>query len=172
MFARGNNRQRIYFDRHDYERYEAGLATTIRRYGWHCLAYCLMPNHLHLLIETPEPNLGAGMQRLQGEFARSFNDRHGRVGHVFGGRYGAVLIGDDAQMSTVAAYIAANPVEAGLCADAGDWPWSSHARCAAGAAPSWADHERLLGYFAAWGRDRWRLYSEALAARLPAGPPS
>ena len=111
---------------------------------WRCLAYCLMDNHVHLLIETPEANLGSGMQWLHGFYAQAYNERHGRVGHVFQGRYGAVRITSDEQLWTVAAYIANNPVEGGLCARPEDWPWSSHAAAILGRpSPDWLDVERL-----------------------------
>lgn len=172
VWARGNNRRRIYLDRHDFQRYEAALAATIRRVRWHCLAYCLMPNHVHLLIETPEPNLGRGMRGLQSDYARTFNDRYGRTGHVFDSRFGSVLVRDDPQLAVLAPYIAHNPVKAGLVRRAEDWPWSSHARAMADAAPSWLDHERLIEYFGAWGPDPAARYSDAVAARAPGRPPS
>ena len=89
MFARGNDRQAIYRDDDDRRLYLDPARRTVARKRWRCLAYCLMDNHVHLLIETPEANLGAGMQWLHGLYGRSFNDRHGRSGHVFQGRYGA-----------------------------------------------------------------------------------
>ena len=67
------------------------LEQVVVRHGWRCLAYCLMKNHVHLLVETPEPNLAAGMRRLHGLHAQRFNKRHGHVGHVFQGRYGATI---------------------------------------------------------------------------------
>jgi putative transposase len=90
VFARGNGRQLIYLDDADRGSYLAMLARAVAHRQWRCLAYCLMDNHVHLLIETPLPNLGAGMQWLHGRFAQQFNERHGRSGHVFQGRYGSV----------------------------------------------------------------------------------
>jgi REP element-mobilizing transposase RayT len=84
-----------------------------------------MPNHIHLLIETTEPNLGEGMQRLQSLYAQVFNATYGRSGHLFQGRFGAVRIRTQAQLDAVLDYIALNPVEAGLCGTPEDWPWSS-----------------------------------------------
>jgi hypothetical protein len=118
-----------------------------------------MDNHIHLLIETPEANLGGGMQRLHGGYAHSFNERHGRSGHVFQGRYGAVRIEDDEQLWTTVRYIAHNPEEAGLADSAADWPWSSHAAVVFGSGPRWLDVERLLEYFGGVGGqplDRYR----------------
>jgi putative transposase len=147
VFARGNNREAIYRDDADREVYLTALRMTVTRAQWHCLAYCLMDNHMHLLIQTPKANLGPGMQRLHGLYARQFNDRYDRCGHVFQGRYRNKRVVADEQLWTVTRYIARNPVEAGLCAAAPDWRWSSHAAVLDGTAPPWLAAERLLAYF-------------------------
>jgi REP element-mobilizing transposase RayT len=150
--ARGNRRQIIYLDAEDRETYLDLLGEVIVLRRWLCLAYCLMDNHVHLLIETPEGGLGRGMQLLHGLYADTFNKRHGRSGHLFQGRYGAERIKTDAQLWVTARYIARNPVEAGLCAEPGGWVWSSHAATVgARAAPAWLDVARLRGYFGTWG---------------------
>jgi putative transposase len=94
--------------------------------GWRCHSYCLMTTHYHLLIETPEPNIAAGMHRLNGFYAAEFNRRHGTRGHVFERRYQTVLIESDAHFATAVAYIASNPVRAGICKRPEDYPWSSY----------------------------------------------
>jgi REP element-mobilizing transposase RayT len=153
VFARGNRRQRVYLDHTDYATYLRLLAREVRRRRWRCLAYCLMENHLHLLVETPEPNLGRGMQRLHGDYAHLFNQRHDRVGHLFQGRYGAVAVETDDQLIAVVRYIAANPVEASLCARAEQWRWNSFGLVLHGRAPSWLAVDRLFEYLAADGAD-------------------
>jgi putative transposase len=158
VFARGNNRELVYQGEEDYARYRALLDAVVRQYDWRLLAFCLMPNHVHLLVETPKPNLGAGMQRLHGLYARAFNRRHRRCGHVFQGRYGAVRITTDEQLWTVARYIARNPVAAGLCSHPAQWTWGSHAAVVNGRTPHWTDIPRLLGYFEAAGGDGRRRY--------------
>src|SRR5919198_2592385 len=85
------------------------LGRVVMRKRWRCLAYCLMDNHVHLLVETVDANLGRGMQRLHSSYAQTFNARHGRSGHVFQGRYGAARMTDDAQLYVAAAYIARTP---------------------------------------------------------------
>jgi putative transposase len=165
VFARGNRQQNIYLDDTDRERYLDLLEQVVIRYAWCCLAYCLMPNHVHILVETPEPNLAEGMQRLHSLYAQMFNKKHGHVGHVFQGRYGAVLMRTDAQLWTVARYIARNPVEAGLCERPGDWAWSSHAATVRGSSPAWLDAARLLGYFAATGGRPREQYAAFVRAR-------
>jgi putative transposase len=160
VFARGNDRRDLYRDDADRETYLALLGRVVIRQRWRCLAYCLMPNHVHLLIETPEANLGAGMQRLHGLYAHLFNERHGRCGHVFQGRYGSVLLVTDEHLWAVAAYLALNPVRAGLCARPEQWPWGSHAVVHGRRAPRrWLDHARLLRHFEGLGGDPMERYS-------------
>jgi putative transposase len=149
--ARGNRRQAIYLDDRDRKLYLSLLGQVIARQRWRCLAYCLMDNHVHLLVETPDGGLGVGMQRLHGLYAHTFNKRHKRSGHLFQGRFGATRVKTDEQLLHTARYIAMNPVEAGMCAAPRDWPWSSHAAVVGGSAPAWLDAGRLLGYFGAWG---------------------
>jgi REP element-mobilizing transposase RayT len=125
VYARGNAKGAIFRDDSDRRAYLGLLARAVRHCGWVLHAYCLMENHIHLLVETPHPNLGKGMQFLHGTYARDFNDRHGRSGHLFQGRYGSVLMKDDNQFQIVKGYIELNPVTAGLCDAAEDWPWSA-----------------------------------------------
>jgi REP element-mobilizing transposase RayT len=144
VFARGVNRGRVFVDREDYSRYLGLLAAAVDRHGWNLLAYCLMPNHVHLVIETPQPNLSSGMQWLQGLYAQEFNERHSRVGHLFQGRFRDELADDPAYLETLVGYVALNPVAAVLCSRPEDWPWSSHFLVSAGAVPKWLAHSRLL----------------------------
>jgi REP-associated tyrosine transposase len=174
VFARGNNKALLFHDDVDREAYLWLLGRVVALKAWRCLSYCLMDNHVHLLIETPAPNLGEGMQRLHGDFGRDFNRRHVRSGHVFQGRFGSTPARNEEQLWTVAGYIAANPVEAGLCGSPEAWPWSSHA-CAVGrlAAPAWLDLARLYERFEGWGGDPCERYLEAVAqraARVEANP--
>ena len=151
VYARGNARQLIFFANGDREMYLAMLGNTVARTGWRCLAYCLMENHVHLLVETPRANLGAGMQRLHSAYAHWLNRRARRCGHVFQGRYGANRITTDAQLWVTVRYIAHNPVEADLVPTADAWPWSSHAALVGEGAPMWLDVRRLLSYFGGVG---------------------
>jgi REP-associated tyrosine transposase len=169
VYARGNNKADIYLDDGDREAYVALLASVVGRCGWLCLAYCLMPNHLHLLIQTPRPNLGRGMQRLHGDYAQTFNVRHDRVGHLFQGRYGAVRVTDDEQLATTVGYIATNPVRAGLVKRPGAWPWGSH-RALVGddAAPAWLAADRLSELFV--GAFGAMTYAKLVADRLSPPP--
>jgi putative transposase len=152
VFARGVDRRTVFTDDLDRRKYHSLLAQVVRQRRWNCLAFCLLGNHLHLLLETPEPNLGLGMQRLHGDYVRYFNDRHERDGPLFRGRYGSVSITTDAQLWAVAAYIAANPVEAGLCAAPQDWQWGSHAHVVNGRGPGWLSTGRLFELLGCGGR--------------------
>src|SRR3989304_3223061 len=129
--ARGNERAPIYRDDGDRRRFLELLAHVRERYRWRILAYCLMTNHYHLLVQTPEPNLARGMRQLNGAYAQWFNRRHRRVGHLFQGRYGARLVQADEHLLAALRYIVRNPVRAGLCRDPGGGGWSTH-RAAAG----------------------------------------
>lgn len=160
MYARGNRRQAIYLADDDRLLYLELLEQVVKRQSWRCLAYCLMRNHVHILVETPEANLGAGMGRMHGLYAQTFNKRHRHSGHLFQGRFGSVVVKTDEQLWTVARYIARNPVEAGLCEGPEEWAWGSHAALVNGSAPAWLDAPRLLGYFGAAGGDPRRRYDE------------
>jgi putative transposase len=167
VYARGNAKQLIYLDDVDRSRYLALLAQAVRRYRWRCLAFCLMDNHVHLLLETPLPNLGSGMQRTHGLYAQSFNRRHGRSGHLFQGRFGSVLVTSHAQLLMTVRYIARNPVEACLCEEAAQWPWSSHGALLTSTWPAWLDAARLLGYLGADGGDPLRRYEHLVGWTEP-----
>lgn len=168
VYARGNDKRAIFLDDADRLAYLRMLARVVRRKRWRCLAYCLMKNHVHLLLETPETNLASGIQAFHGRFAQAFNFRHKRTGHLFGGRYGAVRIASDAQLAVATAYIVRNPVEAGLVGGPEEWPWSSHlATLGYEQAPDWLDVGRLLSFFANGDGDPRRRYSELVTR--PAG---
>jgi len=98
----------------------------VREKRWACHAYCLMGNHYHLLIETPEANLSVGMKKLNGVYAQMFNWKHDRSGHLFEGRFKAVLVERDSYLLEVSRYIVLNPVRAGLVKDPSMWRWSSY----------------------------------------------
>jgi putative transposase len=173
VYARGNDGCAVFRDDVDRERYLALIDATVRLTRWRCLTYCLMTNHVHLLVETPEPNLGKGMHGLHSEYARRFNKRYDRTGHLFGDRFGSVHVRDDTQLWTVMAYIAVNPVDAGMCARPEDWLWSSHRSILDGSIPRWLAVDRLLELLGGWGgnpRDAYvRHVADRLASRQP-GP--
>jgi putative transposase len=126
LTARGNARADIYGDDSDRRQFLSLLHNTVNRYDWYCHAYCLMGNHYHLLIETNTPTLSKGMKFLNGTYTQYFNRRHRRVGHVFQGRFKAILVQKDSYLLELARYIALNPVRAGMVRNASEWPWSSY----------------------------------------------
>ena len=159
VYARGNGKQRIFVDDCDRRMYLLLLQREIERRNWRCLAYCLMENHVHLVLETPEANLGRGMQRLHSTYAQYLNERHEQVGHLFQGRYGAVRIEDDEQLWTTLAYIAANPVKSKLCDSATDWPWSSCGHVLNGDSSGLIDVERIAWYLSGYAPDPLKAYA-------------
>lgn len=124
--ARGNAQADIYADDADRQQFLSLLQNTVDRLDWYCHAYCLMDNHYHLLIETNSPTLSKGMKFLNGTYTQYYNRQHKRVGHVFQGRFKAILVQKDSYLLELARYIALNPVRAHMVRSAKDWPWSSY----------------------------------------------
>jgi putative transposase len=124
--SRGDRREDIYEDDTDRASFLSILDKTSDICNWACHAYCLMDNHYHLLIETPNANLSRGMRQLNGVYTQTFNRAHNRVGHVFQGRYKSILIDKHSYLLKLARYIVLNPVRANMVPLAGDWPWSSY----------------------------------------------
>ena len=148
IMSRGDRRRDIYCDDVDRRLFMDLLAREVRQQRWRLLAYCLMGNHYHLLLETPESNLVPGMRRLNGVYAQAFNRRHGQVGHVMQGRYKSILVDREAYLLELARYIVLNPVRAGMVAAAHEWAWSSF-RATAGVVPAedWLACDCVLNHF-------------------------
>jgi REP element-mobilizing transposase RayT len=138
--ARGNERREIFRGDDDRIEFLRILGRTVTLFRWRLHAYVLMGNHYHLLVETPEPTLSRGMRQLNGFYTQAFNRRHRRVGHLFQGRFKAILVEKDAHLLELARYVALNPVRAGIARSAAAWPWSSY-RATAGieTAPPWLE---------------------------------
>src|SRR6516225_6462079 len=176
VMARGNARQKIVHDDADRKRLVDGLEHTVVRSGWELLCYVIMGNHLHLLLQTPRPNLAAGMQGFLSGYATWFARRHRRPGHLFQGRYRAEMIEDESYYWTVSRYVHLNPVRAGLVARPEHWEWSSY--------PGYRQPKRRFGWVAydallqAWRGDRgdddpasaYVAFVEAGLAQPPASP--
>jgi len=124
--SRGNARRKIFLDDEDRQAFLATMAWVVERFGWICHAYCLMDNHFHLLIETPDPNLSRGMRQLNGVYTQGFNRRHRKVGHLFQGRFKAILVERDSYLLELARYVVLNPVRARMVKVAQDYSWSSY----------------------------------------------
>lgn len=144
VMSRGINRQVIFRTPTDYAAFLLDLQACATRFGWHCLAHCLMPNHFHLLLQTPWPNLGLGMRDLKGGYASAFNRRHGESGPRFEGRYRSQLVQEGDYAMAVARYIALNPVRAGLTLLPEAYEWSSFRSMQGGQPLKPVDNRRLL----------------------------
>ena len=146
--ARGNARSDIYLSDSDRELFLDALSYVVDRFGWICHAYCLMDNHYHLMIETPHANLSRGMGQLNGVYTQRFNRKHGRVGHVYQGRFKSIIVDKDAYLLELSRYVVLNPVRARMVESAGDWPWSSYLAMAGEAVcPEFLDGSFLLSQF-------------------------
>ena len=124
--SRGDAREPIFITDTDHILFLDILKKTCERFNWLCYAYCLMDNHYHLVIETPDGNLSKGMRQLNGVYTQSFNKRHQRVGHVFQGRYKAILIEKESYLLQVSRYVVLNPVRAKIVESPDEWKWSSY----------------------------------------------
>lgn len=172
--CRGNAREPIFLANDDRQIFLALLAEATTRFGWLCHAYCLMDNHYHLLIETPDPNLSIGMRHLNGVYTQRFNRRHDRVGHLFQGRFKAILVERESHLLELARYVVLNPVRAGMVKCAAEYRWSSYrATLGEEPAPTWLTTTWILGQFAKRiqvARHRYRDFvAQGLSAQSPWG---
>lgn len=158
VMTRGDRQAPIYDDETDRRAFMDIFAEVVERYSWRCYAYCLMTNHYHLVVQTLEPNLSDGMRQLNGVYTQASNRRHKRTGHVFEGRYKAIVMEADEYLMELARYVVLNPVRAGVVTKPEDWKWSSY-RATAGEekAPQWLATGRLLTWFSnSWAQARTR----------------
>lgn len=146
--SRGDRRENIYENDEDREKWLDNLGNTCRRFNWRCHAYCLMDNHYHIVIETAEANLSKGMRQLNGVYTQYYNRQHGRVGHVFQGRYKGILVERDEYLLELARYVVLNPIRASMVKNIKDWKWSSYnAMIGEEVAQSWLEAGWVLGQF-------------------------
>lgn len=147
--SRGDRREDIFDDDDDRLRFLEILGTVVTNYHWLCHGYCLMNNHYHLVIETLDSNLSKGMRQLNGVYTQASNRRHKRSGHLFQGRYKAILVDKDPYLLELVRYVVLNPVRAkGMVRRLEDWPWSSYwAMVGAAPKPAWLTTDWLLSQF-------------------------
>jgi putative transposase len=146
--SRGNAQQEIFLGDHDRRLFLQLLDEVVHQSKWICHGFCLMTNHYHLLVETPESNLSNGMRELNGRYCQSFNLKHSRSGHVLQGRFDSRIVQKDAYLLAVSRYIVMNPVRAHLVNEPSSWPWSSYHATVSKA--NWApflSREFTLAYF-------------------------
>ncbi|MFH1315705.1 MAG: transposase [Candidatus Uhrbacteria bacterium] len=159
--SRGNTKQPIYLDENDRVSFLDTLSDVIGTHNWLCHAYCLMGNHYHLLVETPDGNLSQGMRDLNGNYSQKFNKKHERVGHLFQGRYKAFVIEKETYLLEVARYTVVNAVRAGLVNHPNEWCWSSYtATVGTEECPEWLCVNWILGFFSSNKREAQEQYRE------------
>ncbi len=173
--SRGNARNVIFLDDEDRTLFLGCLGEVVARLGWRAHAYCLMDNHYHLLIETPEGNLSIGMRQLNGVYTQRFNRRHGRVGHVFQGRFKAIVVDRDSYLLELCRYVVLNPIRAGMVEQIERHAWSSYpATVGLAACPAWLETDWVPGRFAKTRAVARRRYAAFVAegGNLPAPWPA
>jgi putative transposase len=145
--SRGDRREMIYRDDEDRARHLAVMAQAMDRFDAQALAYCLMGNHYHLVLHTRQANLSRLMRHVNGVYTQTFNRRHGLVGHLFQGRFKAILVDPEAYLLALCRYVERNPVAAKMVDKPEDWPWSSgRAHTGLADTPGWLDSDGLHGY--------------------------
>ncbi len=149
LTSRGDGREDIFSDDADRLAFLSVLAAVVERFEWRLYAYCLMDNHYHLMVGTPKANLSKGMRQLNGVYTQRINRRHGRVGHVFQGRFKAIVVDRQAYLLELSRYVVLNPVRAKMVRDPARYRWSSY-RATAGLEdlPAFLDASTLLAHFA------------------------
>lgn len=146
--SRGNQGLDVFPDDAHRDAFLGILSSTIKRYNWICHGYCLMANHYHLLIETPDGNLSKGMRQVNAVYTQFVNRKSGMGGHLFQGRYKGIIIEKDSHLLEVIRYVLLNPVRAGLVASGEGWPWSSYrGTCGIEPAAAFLSVEWILGMF-------------------------
>lgn len=163
--SRGNARRKIFLNDADRENFLDTLAWVVERFNWVCHAYCLMGNHFHLMIETPDANLSRGMRQLNGVYTQGFNRHHGKAGPLFQGRFKAILVERDSYLLELARYVVLNPVRAKMVKAAENFAWSSYrATLGLDPLPSSLSIDWLLSQFAkttAVARKRYQAFVQA-----------
>ena len=159
--SRGDRREAIFESDVDRFGFLRRLGQVCESCNWACHAFCLMDNHYHLLVETPDANLSKGMRQLNGVYTQDFNRRHGRCGHVFQGRFKSILVEKQAYLLELSRYIVLNPVRAGMVKNPEDWHWSSYrAMIGLSTGPAWFNSDWLLSAFGVRRGSAMKRYSK------------
>jgi REP element-mobilizing transposase RayT len=170
--ARGNRQHRIYHDDTDRLVWLDMLATICRRHQCITYSFCQMTNHYHLMIETVDANLSQAMRQLNGLYSQYVNRRHGLAGHLFQGRFHAVLVQKQTYLQALSRYIVLNPVRARMVSSVDEWPWSSHPYMVSSEnAPAWLDRDWLLGQFGETRQQAIAAYQSFIVDGVGAGNP-
>jgi putative transposase len=165
--VRGDRREPLFMGEGDRRSFLRRYVKVVERHRWLPLAYCLMGNHVHLVVETPERTLGLGARDLFGAYAAEFNTRRDEGGHVFQGRFDSRLVPTDSYFAQLLRYVALNPVAAHLCERPDQWPWSSHRALLTGRGDDLATAARVEELLAVWGQSPWSRYADLFVADNP-----
>lgn len=146
--SRGDRQEYIFEDDEDRLQWLDNLSKVCSRFHWRIHAYCLMDNHYHIVVETADANLSNGMRQLNGVYTQYFNRRHIRVGHVFQGRFKAILVNKENYLLELSRYVVLNPVRAHMIRNIDEWQWSSYLSMTGGnTPPDWLETDWLLSHF-------------------------
>jgi REP element-mobilizing transposase RayT len=165
--ARGNDGQAIFIDDKDRANFIEAVVLYSRRFGTRILAFCLMPNHFHLMAQVDNVPIWTTMQCLLTSYARHFNIRHRRRGHLFQNRYKKILCDRDNYALELIRYIHLNPVRANIVTDPSEWPWSSHRAYLGHHATPWVDTNTGLGFFHGDGPESRARYAQFIRDFAP-----
>lgn len=167
LTSRGNERKDIFRSQRDREKYLSYLRSASERYQAVIHVFCMLSNHYHLLMETPKGNLSQIMRHINGAYTTYFNVKRGRAGHLFQGRYKAILVEKDEYAKELSRYIHLNPVRAGIVEKPEKYPWSSY-RYYIGLekAPDWLVTDFILSYFSKRVSDAQKRYREFVKDRI------
>jgi REP element-mobilizing transposase RayT len=170
--SRGNARNRIFVSDQDRENFLFVLNSVVKKYNWLCHAYCLMDNHYHLMIETPDANLSRGMRQLNGVYTQKYNWWHSKTGHIFQGRYKSILVEKENYLLELCRYVVLNPVRANMVEKPDEWPWSSF-RATAGLknVPDYLMVNWILRLFSSNKKEAWKRYRKFVSEGLQKGSP-
>jgi putative transposase len=170
--SRGNARSDVFHSDQDREEFLIILDGVIKRFNWLCHAYCMMDNHYHLLIETPDGNLSLGMRQLNGIYTQKYNYLHGKTGHVFQGRYKAILVDKESYLLELCRYVVLNPVRAKMINKPEVWKWSSY-RYSAGIkkGPPFLTTDWIVGHFSRNKAEAQKLYRKFVKEGINANSP-
>ena len=170
LTSRGDRREDIYEDDTDRRNFLEVLSSVIEQLNWECYAYCLMRNHYHLLVQTPDANLSKGMRQLNGVYTQTYNRRHNKTGHLFQGRYKSILVDEESYLLELSRYIVLNPVKAGMVERVDQWKWSSYqATVGEAVAPEWLAIDYLLSQFSVQRKTAIRKYKTFVQDGLKRG---
>ena len=170
--TRGNGSNRIFYDDQDRKMFLSVLGMVVKRYNWFCHAYCLMDNHYHLTIETPDANLSIGMRQINGMYTQRYNRRHDNSGHIFQGRFKAILVQKENYLRELCRYVILNPVRAGLAQEPEAWEWSSYLSTSGmRKRPEYLTTDWILGMFSSRREVAQKRYRMFVREGIKAGSP-